>query len=68
MLIVVGDRDQPDALGVADVLAAGIPNAHKVVISGAAHFVNLEQLQAFNSAVREFLDGLLSGEGSDDGR
>jgi len=54
-LIVVGDQDMPDMMGIADKLEAGIRGARKVVISGAAHMVNMEKPEQFNHDVLEFL-------------
>lgn len=54
-LIIVGDRDQPDILAIADLLEARIGGAVKVQIPGAAHMVNMEQPQEFNHLVLEFL-------------
>ena len=55
---MVGERDQPGAIHAAEVMAAGIPGARKVIIPGAAHIVPLEQPAAFNAAVLDFLDSL----------
>jgi pimeloyl-ACP methyl ester carboxylesterase len=57
-LIIVGDRDQPPLVRGVDTLAAGIVGAQKLVISGAAHMVNMEQPEAFNRAVLSFLAGM----------
>jgi pimeloyl-ACP methyl ester carboxylesterase len=56
-LIVVGENDQP-FLAATDYMAAKIPGARKVVIEGAGHAANIEQADAFNAALLEFLDGL----------
>ncbi len=56
-LVVVGADDTP-FLKAADYMAAKIPGAEKVVIPAAGHAVNLDQPQAFNAAVRTFLDRL----------
>jgi pimeloyl-ACP methyl ester carboxylesterase len=55
-LIVIGDQDMPDMMGIADKLEAGIRGARKVVISGAAHMVNMEKPEQFNHDVLEFLE------------
>jgi pimeloyl-ACP methyl ester carboxylesterase len=55
-LILVGDQDMPDMMGIADTLEAGIRNARKIVISGAAHMTNMEKPEQFNAAVLEFLE------------
>lgn len=53
-LVVVGEHD--DAyLRSADVLAAKLPRAEKVVIPDAGHIVNIECADAFDAAVLGFL-------------
>ena len=53
-LVVVGEQD--DAyLRAADVMAARLPNAKKVVIPGAGHVVSIEEPEALNAAIIEFL-------------
>jgi pimeloyl-ACP methyl ester carboxylesterase len=54
-LVVVGDEDVEDFLAMADAVAAGIPDARKVVIEGAAHVVALEKPKEFNAAFLAFL-------------
>jgi 3-oxoadipate enol-lactonase len=54
-LVVVGDHDLKDKLALADRLASKIPDAHKVVIPGAAHMVSMEQPDEFNRVVLDFL-------------
>ena len=56
MLVMVGEHDVPDMLGVADALVTGIPGAEKRVIPGAGHVINIERPGTFNAALREFLD------------
>jgi pimeloyl-ACP methyl ester carboxylesterase len=56
-LVVVGADDAP-FLAASDYMAAKIPGAQKVVIPAAGHAVNIDQPQAFISAVLPFLDGL----------
>ena len=56
-LVVVGADDTP-FLAASDYMAAKIPGAKKVVIPGAGHAANIDQPQAFNAAVLEFLAGL----------
>lgn len=57
-LIIVGDEDVPDILSIADRLAAGIPRAQKIIMTGTAHLPNMEQPALFNRIVREFLGDL----------
>src|SRR5262245_9278720 len=54
-LIVVGEYDEP-FLAATDYMAAQIPGAVKVVIDNAGHAVNIDQPDAFNAVVREFLE------------
>ena len=56
-LIVVGADDTP-FLAASDYMAAKIPGAKKVVIQHAGHAANIDQPEAFNRALLEFLDGL----------
>jgi pimeloyl-ACP methyl ester carboxylesterase len=58
-LVVVGSDDQPLIVQTANLLAAEIPGARKVVMDGLAHVPNMEQPAAFNQIVFEFLDGAL---------
>jgi 3-oxoadipate enol-lactonase len=54
-LIMVGGNDQPDCIDIASILTMGIPKAKQVTIPGAAHIVNMQKPEAFNSAVLDFL-------------
>jgi pimeloyl-ACP methyl ester carboxylesterase len=56
-IVLVGANDTP-FLKAADYMAAKIPNAKKVVIPDAGHAANIDQPQAFNAALVEFLAGL----------
>ncbi len=56
-LALVGAKDRA-FLNATDYLANKIPNATKAVIDDAGHAVNLHQPEAFNEAVRAFLEGL----------
>jgi pimeloyl-ACP methyl ester carboxylesterase len=56
-LIIVGADDTP-FLAAADYMAAKIAGAKKVVIANAGHAANLDQPQAFNAALVEFLGTL----------
>jgi pimeloyl-ACP methyl ester carboxylesterase len=53
-LIVVGGEDKP-FLNASDYMAAKIPGSRKVVIPGAGHAANIDQPEAFNRAVLDFL-------------
>jgi pimeloyl-ACP methyl ester carboxylesterase len=56
-LVLVGADDQ-HFLAAADYMAAKIPGAQKTVIPNAGHAANLDQPEAFNLAVAEFLAAL----------
>ncbi len=53
-LVIVGSEDKP-FLNAADYMAAKIPGARKVVISGAGHAANIDQPETFNREVLDFL-------------
>ncbi|HEV2364840.1 MAG TPA: alpha/beta fold hydrolase [Caulobacteraceae bacterium] len=53
-LVVVGENDAP-FLAASDYMAAKIPGAEKVVIPGAGHAANIDQPEAFNTAILNFL-------------
>jgi pimeloyl-ACP methyl ester carboxylesterase len=57
-LVIVGDEDLPFELRTADTMAAGIPNARKVVIHDAAHLPSMEKPEEFNRIVLDFLASL----------
>lgn len=54
-LVLVGDLDSSDIHDVADLVAASAPNAHKKMVTGAGHMINLEQPEEFNHVLRRFL-------------
>ncbi|HAL48431.1 MAG TPA: hypothetical protein DCP37_11825 [Dehalococcoidia bacterium] len=54
-LVIVGDRDMPYNLEIAETLEKGIPNAKKAVITGSGHMSNMEEPLAFNEVVLRFL-------------
>jgi pimeloyl-ACP methyl ester carboxylesterase len=56
-LVLVGAKDRP-FLAATDYMEAKIPNSRKVVIDDAGHAANIHQPEAFNQAVREYLDSL----------
>jgi pimeloyl-ACP methyl ester carboxylesterase len=53
-IVVVGADDTP-FLAASDYMAAKIPGARKVIIPGAGHAANIDQPEAFNAGVLEFL-------------
>jgi 3-oxoadipate enol-lactonase len=55
-LVVVGELDTATPPADAKLIADGIPGARLEIIPAAAHLANLEQPEAFNRAVRSFLE------------
>lgn len=54
-LVIVGEQDPSTPPAEAEAMAQAIHGARLVRIPGAGHFSNLEQPDAFNAAVREFM-------------
>lgn len=54
-LVIAGDLDLSEKLEISSHLAANIPGARQEIIAGAAHMVSMEQPQAFNRLVLDFL-------------
>jgi pimeloyl-ACP methyl ester carboxylesterase len=54
-LVLAGAKDV-QFLAATDYMAAKIPGAERVIIEGAGHAANIDQAEAFNKAVRGFLD------------
>jgi pimeloyl-ACP methyl ester carboxylesterase len=57
-LVVMGDEDALSKPEDGEAMAEALPNARLVVIPGAGHLTPVEAPEEFNSAVREFLQGL----------
>lgn len=57
-LVMIGDQDVSSVQAIADRLAASIPGARKVVLPNTAHVPNMEQPEAFNQIVFDFLASL----------
>ncbi len=58
VLIIHGAEDQIIPLAEAEKMAEAIPEAELVVIPNAGHLPNLEQPEAYNDAVIDFLESL----------
>ena len=54
-LVVSGERDVPCFRELSAVLAAGIPGAESVQVSGAGHMVNMEEPEAVSALIARFL-------------
>jgi 3-oxoadipate enol-lactonase len=57
-LITVGEFDIPDVHAHCGAIEAGIPNAKRVVVAGAGHLVHMEQPEAWNKLVLDFLSSV----------
>jgi pimeloyl-ACP methyl ester carboxylesterase len=57
-LVVVGERERPTVMADCQTLAANIRGARLVVLPGVGHMSNMEDPQAFNTAVLEILSAL----------
>ena len=57
-LIVVGEHDKPTPVAASEAMHARIKGSTLEVIKDAGHMSNLEQPQAFNRVLLEFLNGL----------
>lgn len=55
-LVLVGDRDVPEMLQLAEILTTGIPVGHKVVLEDADHIPNVRKPAEFNELVIRFLE------------
>jgi 3-oxoadipate enol-lactonase len=54
-LVIVGDQDQATPPAMSEAIHNHWPNSQLVVLKEAAHLANIEQAQAFNTAVMNFL-------------
>jgi 3-oxoadipate enol-lactonase len=57
-LVVVGEDDSITPPAAAEALAEGIPGARLILVPAAGHLANLENPEAFNQALGDFLAGL----------
>jgi pimeloyl-ACP methyl ester carboxylesterase len=57
-LVIRGDQSHPDLRQIAQILAAGLPQARLVELANCGHVTYFEQPAAFAQAVLEFADGL----------
>jgi 3-oxoadipate enol-lactonase len=54
-LVVVGDRDQPDFLAIAEHIAATVPDARLEVVAGAGHIVGVDRPAELDALLLDFL-------------
>jgi pimeloyl-ACP methyl ester carboxylesterase len=57
-LVIRGDQSHPSLRQIAQILAAGLPQARLVELANCGHVTYFEQPAAFAQAVLEFADGL----------
>jgi 3-oxoadipate enol-lactonase len=57
-LVIGADEDKAVAREQIHILAAGLPHHELCMVPEAGHLVNLEQADAFNNSLLEFLGGL----------
>jgi 3-oxoadipate enol-lactonase len=57
-LVIVGATDEPFFQISADALAFEIPTAHKVVVRGGAHMVNMIEPELYTAEILRFLKGV----------
>ncbi len=56
--MIVGERDVPNVHAASNTLASGIRGARLSVLPGIGHMSNMEDPEAFNSAVLSFVGEL----------
>ena len=54
-LIIVGEKDIPDNIAIANILKEKIPRSEKIIFPNIGHMVNMEAAEAFNKTVADFL-------------
>jgi len=57
-LVIGAEQDQTIPIEQSRLIADGIADAKLAILSGGGHMVNLEQPEAFNAVLKEFLAGL----------
>jgi 3-oxoadipate enol-lactonase len=57
-LVIVGEHDSGTPLSMAQTLQRGIPGAELKIIQSASHLCNVEQPEAFNDVLVDFLVGV----------
>jgi pimeloyl-ACP methyl ester carboxylesterase len=55
MLVLVGDQDVAEIHAIAELLEHRVPGAHRHVIAGGDHLVNVRRPEKFNRQVLDFL-------------
>lgn len=57
-LVIGADEDQAIPVENSRIIAEGLPDAEFTILHGGGHMVNLEQPEAFNDTILEFMAGL----------
>jgi 3-oxoadipate enol-lactonase len=57
-LVITGDEDALIPVEESRQMAKAVPGATLVIVAGAGHLANLEQPDAFNQALHQFLTKL----------
>jgi len=60
-LVMVGALDHPEMLRAANFMAQEVPSTKTCIFPNSAHMLNMEQPEAFNQAVFDFLQGEAAG-------
>ncbi len=55
VLVILGEREPPDMLRIANMILQAVPHAQQVILAGAGHLSNMEAPQAYNQVVAQFL-------------
>lgn len=54
-LVLVGEGDLKYFHNIANVLAAGIPSSHKIIVPNAGHMINMEAAKVINDVLADFI-------------
>jgi len=57
-LVICGDQDTMTPVKYADYLSENIPEAKKVIVPGASHFVQLQKYKQVNASIEKFVASL----------
>ena len=60
-LVIAGELDHPEILRAANFMAKEVPSTKTCIFPNSAHMLNMEQPEAFNQAVFDFLQGEAAG-------
>jgi 3-oxoadipate enol-lactonase len=57
-LAIVGDLDWPERFSIVSTLTDAMPNIQTLTLEGGAHMVTMEQPEAFNNALRGYIQSV----------